>query len=53
MPVFRETHDLFGTVCVLDPEPHTFSADDLDLLVIISGWLRLLIECNPLGKDKV
>jgi GAF domain-containing protein len=37
--------------CVLDPAPHHFTAQDLDLLAIVSGWLRLYLEHNPLHSD--
>ncbi len=42
-PVLLENGELYGTLCVLDPEPHQFSAADLDLLAILAGWLRMYL----------
>ena len=54
VPVVLGTGQVYGTLCVLDPEPHRFAADDRDLLVIISAWLRLSLECDRLyGQDGV
>ena len=44
MPVMLGDNRLYGTLCVLDPEAHRFSAQDLDLVIILSGWLRLYLE---------
>ena len=48
VPVMLRTGQPFGTLCVLDPEPHHFGAEDLDLLIIVSAWLRLCLECERL-----
>ena len=44
---------VYGTPCVLDSKPHHFTDDDLDLLVIVSAWLRLSLECNHLTDRTV
>ena len=44
MPVILGDNHLYGTLCVLDPDAHRFSDQDLDLVVILSGWLRLYLE---------
>lgn len=49
VPVLLGDNQLFGTLCVLDPKPHQFSADDLDLLIIVSAWLRLYLERDRLA----
>ena len=43
---------LYGTVCVLDPLPHRFTSEDLDLLVILSGWLKLYLERDRLAGGR-
>lgn len=48
-----DPNQLYGTLCVLDPEPHRFSAQDLDLLVILSTWLRLYIHRDLLQDRTV
>lgn len=47
------TGQVCGTLCVLDPQPHHFTADDRDLLVIVSAWLRLSLECDRLTDRTV
>lgn len=44
VPVTLAGDKVYGTLCALDPEPRRFSARDLDLLVILSGWLRLYLD---------
>ncbi len=44
IPVRCTDGTLYGTLCVLDPKPHRFTANDLDLLTIMSGWVRLYLE---------
>ena len=53
MPVVLGTGQVYGTLCVLDPQPHHFTADDRDLLVIVSAWLRLSLECDRLTDRTV
>lgn len=48
VPIMLGGSRLYGTLCVLDPDPHHFSAQALDLLAIMAGWLRLYIEHHPL-----
>lgn len=48
VPVILADDHLYGTLCVLDPEPHHFTTQDLDLLIILSGWVRLYLERNSL-----
>ena len=48
VPLTLSDGRLYGTVCVLDPLPHRFTAEDLDLLVILSGWLKLYLERDRL-----
>lgn len=50
VPIMLHGSELYGTLCVLDPAPHHFSAQDLDLLAIVSGWLRIYLEHNPLTE---
>ncbi len=49
MPVVLGGDQLYGTLCVLDPDMRQFDANDLDLLVIVSSWLRLFLECDRLA----
>jgi diguanylate cyclase len=44
VPVRRRDGTLFGTLCVLDPATHHFQSDHLDLLIILSHWLRSYLE---------
>lgn len=53
VPVVLGTGQVYGTLCVLDPAPHAFTADDLDLLVIVSAWLRFSLECDRLNDRMV
>ena len=48
VPVVLGDGQLYGTLCVLDPAPHQFDPNDLDLLVILSQWLRFYLEREPL-----
>ena len=48
VPVVLGDGQLYGTLCVLDPAPHHFDPNDLDLLVILSQWLRFYLEREPL-----
>lgn len=48
VPVVLEDGNLFGTLCVVDPDAHRFDADDLDLLAIISAWLRMVLAPESL-----
>ncbi len=51
VPVTLADGRLYGTLCVLDPSPHQFNPDDLDLLVILSRWLRFYLERSPLDEE--
>jgi GAF domain-containing protein len=53
VPLQLEPDRLFGTLCVLDPSPHRFSPDDLDLLLVMSAWLRLSLERDYLAGKMV
>ena len=50
VPVKLAEGRLYGTICVLDPEPHRFSGQDLDLLITLAGWLRLYLERDQLSE---
>ncbi len=53
VPVVLGGDQLYGTLCVLDPDTRQFDANDLDLLVIVSSWLRLFLEYDHLAGRMV
>ena len=50
VPLILGDGELYGSVCVLDPLPHRFTAEDLDLIVILSGWLKLYLERDRMAE---
>ncbi len=36
--------ELYGTLCVADPEAHRFGSEDLDMLTIVASWLSWSVE---------
>ena len=53
VPVLMSDGRLFGTLCVLDPAPHTFQPDHLDLMIILSRWLRFFLEQDPITLEDI
>lgn len=46
VPLTLSTGELYGTLCVLDPQPRTFAPAHVELLRIAARHLALLIECD-------
>ncbi|GAB4188705.1 MAG: hypothetical protein OHK0022_00730 [Roseiflexaceae bacterium] len=50
VPLIVENGELFGTLCLLDPEPRLFSDDHVHMLTIVGQQLARLIERELLHK---
>lgn len=51
VPLHQASGALYGTLCVLDPEPRRFSSEGLDVLMIVAGWLRLYLAREEREDD--
>ena len=53
VPVIMSDGHLFGTLCVLDPAPQSFQPEHLDLMIILSRWLRFFLEREPISLEAI
>ena len=48
VPMTLGAAELYGTLCVVDPDAHRFGNQDLDMLTIVAAWLSWYLERDQL-----
>ncbi|MDP9312190.1 MAG: GAF domain-containing protein [Chloroflexota bacterium] len=46
VPLMVGSGELYGTLCVADPDAHRFGNKDLDMLTIVAAWLGWYLKRN-------
>lgn len=52
VPLVLSSGEVYGTLCGIDPQVHTFSAEDAELLVLLARFLAFQIERDQLLAEQ-